>query len=152
ASIYLDHRLAARVARRLRAGEALVSAVSAELREQRPRLVHHAPLDVRDDEGLRVIQVVTSLQRGGAERIAVTLTEELRRHGVRCLLATLGRPTREAFAAPSGTVDLSTQAPDRARRLRPLCRLARDFAADLVHGHLLDGDEAARLAAVGQPV
>jgi glycosyltransferase involved in cell wall biosynthesis len=152
ASVYLDHRLTAGVAGRLRDGEALISAVSAELREQRPRLVHHAALDVRDDEGLRVIQVVTSLQRGGAERVAVTLTEELRRHGVRCLLATLGRPTREAFAAPSGTVDLSTQAPDRARRLRPLYRLARDFAADLVHGHLLDGDEAARLAAAGLPV
>src|SRR5208283_3204493 len=32
------------------------------------RVVHFAPLDVRRDPGLRVMELITSLQRGGAER------------------------------------------------------------------------------------
>ena len=70
------------------------------------RCVHYAPLDVYDDRGLRVLQVITALQRGGAERVTLDLVAELPAQNVRVRLATLGRPSREAFPAPPGTLHL----------------------------------------------
>src|SRR5208337_1444571 len=61
------------------------------------RVVHYAPLDVYDDRGLRVLQVITALHRGGAERMTLDLMAELPACKVRARLATLGRPLREAF-------------------------------------------------------
>src|SRR5436309_3249958 len=82
-------------------------------RAERLRVVHHAPLDVRDDPALRVVQIVTSLQQGGAERVTLDLARGLGRFCVRCLVVTLGRPTRSALAAPPDAVDLSPLGTDR---------------------------------------
>ncbi len=116
------------------------------------RLVHFAPLDVHDDPGLRVLQVVTSLQRGGAERVTLDLMAALPAHDVRVRLATLGRPLRESFPSPPETVDLSQGARNSEARRAGLVRLAMAFGADLVHGHLLTAEDARYVSAHGLPL
>jgi glycosyltransferase involved in cell wall biosynthesis len=152
ASAYLDPVLAAALARRLQRGEELIAALRSEVAGSRHRIVHAAVLDVYDDAALRVLQVVTSLQRGGAERVTLGLTEELKRAGVRCRVVTLGNPTRAPFPAPPGTVCLGRLGRDRTARLQAVADVVRSFAADLVHGHLLDRPDAAGLAGLGLPL
>ncbi|WP_437731803.1 glycosyltransferase [Sorangium sp. So ce1335] len=149
ASVYLDAPLAAGVAARLRAGEALDAALQGELGGRRARVVRHAPLDVCDDAALRVAQVVTSLQQGGAERIAIDLATALPRRGVRSRVCAVYRPTRPTFAAPPGTLDLSEVPGDREARFDALARGLAAWGADLAHAHLLDADDLARLSARG---
>ncbi|WP_437672441.1 glycosyltransferase [Sorangium sp. So ce131] len=151
ASVYLDAPLAAGVAARLRAGEALDAALRGELgaRRARVRVVRHAPLDVCDDAAPRVAQVVTSLQQGGAERIALDLAAELPRRGVRARVYAVYRPTRPTFAAPPGTVDLGDARGDREARFDALARGLAAWGADLAHVHLLDAEDLARLSARG---
>jgi glycosyltransferase involved in cell wall biosynthesis len=152
ASLYLELEPALELARRLTDGCAVDEAARDLLSGDRWRVVRFAPLDVRDDPGLRVVQVVTSLQRGGAERLTLDLSAELRRRGSSCLLVTLGRPARQAFPTPPGTVHLASNELDRTVRAAAVGRLARAFAADLVHGHLLDAEDAASIAADGMPL
>jgi len=116
------------------------------------RVVHCASLDAYDDPGLRVMQVITSLQRGGAERVTLDLMAELPGFGVAPRLATLGRPTRDAFAAPPQTLDLAGAIPTPAARLDALADQCIAGGADLVHGHLIPGEAARRVSARGLPV
>jgi glycosyltransferase involved in cell wall biosynthesis len=152
ASVYLEAAAAAGLAARLKGGEVLSEAFQAEIASGRHRAVRYTPLDVYHDSSLRVAQVVTSLQQGGAERIALYLAQRTSGRGVRPLLISLGRPTRTPFAMTAGTVDLSTIKGDRRRRAEAIAQVVRSFAADLVHGHLLDGEDVARLSALGLPV
>ncbi|WP_438023931.1 glycosyltransferase [Sorangium sp. So ce233] len=149
ASVYLDAPLVAGVAARLRAGEALDASLQGELAGRRARVVRHAPLDVCDDAALRVAQVVTSLQQGGAERIAIDLATELPRRGVRSRVHAVYRPTRPTFAAPPGALDLSEVPGDREQRFDALARALAAWGADLAHAHLLDAEDLARLSARG---
>ncbi|WP_437502393.1 glycosyltransferase [Sorangium sp. So ce1099] len=149
ASVYLDAPLAAGVAARLRAGQPLDVALQGELGARRARVVRHAPLDVCDDAALRVAQVVTSLQRGGAERIAIDLATGLPRRGVRSRVHAVYRPTRPTFGAPPGTLDLSGAPGDREARFDALARGLAAWGADLAHAHLLDAEDLARLSARG---
>ncbi|WP_437314914.1 glycosyltransferase [Sorangium sp. So ce385] len=149
ASVYLDAPLAGGVAARLRAGEPLDAALQGELGARRARVVRHAPLDVCDDAALRVAQVVTSLQRGGAERIAIDLATELPRRGVRSRVCAVYRPTRPTFGAPPGTLDLSEARGDREARFDALARGLAAWGADLAHAHLLDAEDLGRLSARG---
>ena len=119
---------------------------------QQLRVVHYAPLDVYDDRGLRVLQVITALHRGGAERMTLDLMAELPACNVRARLAILGRPSREAFAVPAGTLDLSGAAGNPEARAAALARQATAFGADLVHGHLIGGSDARLISAAGLPV
>jgi glycosyltransferase involved in cell wall biosynthesis len=146
ASVYLEAFPAGRVARRLQDGEGLGPALAAEIASGAHRVIHFPALDVHDDPGLRVVQVVTSLHQGGAERVALNLTRELGRYGVCCLLATLGRPTRGAFPAPACAIDLAARFGKREERFPALAKIACEFGADLLHAHLLEGEEVARLA------
>jgi glycosyltransferase involved in cell wall biosynthesis len=103
------------------------------------RVAHYPGLDVKDDDTLRIAEVVTSAQQGGAERIALDLARGLVRHGLRPRLVTLGRPTRKAFGVPEGSLDLSSvRGSDEGRRARTAARLLVAEGFDLVHGHLLD--------------
>ena len=103
------------------------------------RIVHYPGLDVMDDDSLRIAEVVTSSQQGGAERTAIDLARGLRHHGLRSILVTLGRPTRAAFEAPSGTIELAElRGPDPDHRARRAARHLVSLGFDLVHGHLLD--------------
>jgi glycosyltransferase involved in cell wall biosynthesis len=150
-SAYLDGEAAASLSRRLSEGGNLSDALRAEIATGRHRVVRFAPLDVHADDAFRVVQLVTSLQRGGAERVAIDLHRHLGWRGVRSLLAVLGRPTRAPFPAPPGTLDLSAIG-GREARVEAAHRAALGFAADVIHAHLLRGEELARLSSRGIPV
>jgi len=147
ASVYLGTRAAADLAARLDRGEPLIVAVATIVAGDL-RLVRYPALDVHEDPRLRVALAVTSLQQGGAERVVLDLAVTLPAFAVAPMIVTLGRPTRAAFPAPPGTIDVS-RAPDR---LAALAEEAIAFGADLVHGHLLTGDQAAALSATGIPL
>jgi len=149
---YLETPLVAPLAARLAEGELPDGALRAELCSAGRRVVRYAPLDVHFDPALRIVQLVTSLQQGGAERIALDLHRTLAQCGVHSLLVGLGSPTRAAFPVPDEAVDLSRTGPGRPERIAAAAQAALDFAADLVHGHLLHGADVAQLAAFGLPV
>lgn len=106
------------------------------------RKVHLPALDVHECEGMRVLQVITSIQLGGAERVTLDLAEELSRRGVAVAVAALGRPTRESFPEPPDFYDLWRTPRDAGARADAIADAARDFGADLIHGHLITADEA----------
>jgi glycosyltransferase involved in cell wall biosynthesis len=115
------------------------------------RVVHYGPLDAFEDRGMRVLQVITSLQRGGAERVTLDLMAELPALNTRVRLATLGRAMREAFPAPPGTHELAGLAREPAARGAELRRICDEFGADLVHGHLLNAADARSISAADIP-
>ena len=147
-SLFLDAKAVGALARQ---GAAFIEGIL-RVSLERLRVVHFTPLDVYDDCGLRVLQVITALHRGGAERMTLDLMAELSACNVRARLAILGRSSREAFTAPAGTLDLSGAAGDPEARAATLARLATAFGADLVHGHLISGSDVRRIAAAGLPV
>jgi glycosyltransferase involved in cell wall biosynthesis len=128
------------------------AACAALLASGRARAVRIPALDVRFDRRLRVALAVTTLHRGGAERVVLDLAAELRALGHEVLLAVLDRPSRSTFAAPEGTVHLQELARSRAQRIQLLADLAIERGADLVHVHLADGEEVRLLARAGVPV
>jgi glycosyltransferase involved in cell wall biosynthesis len=149
---YLEPPIVKSLVQRLLAEQTLDAALDAEVSSSRHRVVRYAPLDVHFDTALRVVQLVTSLQQGGAERIALDLHRTLGQYGVRSLLVGLGSPTRAAFPTPADAVDLSRVGPARSDRIAAAAQAAFDFAADLVHAHLLHGADVAQLSACGLPV
>lgn len=116
------------------------------------RKVHLPLLDVRMWRGWRVLMVVTSIQIGGAERVTLDLAHELGRLGVSVAVAALGRPTRTSFPEPAFFFDLSHVPRDAESRGEAIARAAREFGADLVHGHLLTAAEARAVRAQGLPL
>lgn len=116
-----------------------------------PVVVHWARLDhAPDDPRLFVMEVVTSLQHGGAERIACDLAANLPRHGVRSRLVSLGRPHRTPLHAPADVLDLSHIS--RNERAGVLTELAVASGVDVLHLHLTNADETRALSASGIPV
>jgi hypothetical protein len=105
-SLYLEQPCVQSLCRRLAEGRELATAIHEELTGPGRRVVHYAPLDVHFDAALRIVQLVTSLQQGGAERIALDLHRTLTHYGFRSLVISMGSPTRAAFAIPPETVDL----------------------------------------------
>lgn len=152
ASVYLEVSPRDRLIKRMRQGEDFAAALRAVVGGAGQRVIRFSPLDVYCDRALRVVQLVTSLQRGGAERITLSLVRELGAFGIRTRLITLGKPTRAPFTAPAGTVDLSGRGGSRPRRLEIAARAALAFGADLVHGHLLDAADVTQLAGHGLPL
>jgi glycosyltransferase involved in cell wall biosynthesis len=153
ASVFLEPRLARALGERLAAGDAMDAALEAAARDHHARVVRYAPLDVHAGAALRAVQVVTSLQQGGAERVALSLATVLPRAGVPTLLVALGGPTRAPFPAPPGALDLSWERRlDREGRIAPLLDAVAAFGADVVHAHLLEGNELRRLSAGGVPL
>jgi len=118
-------------------------------RRERIRLVAWPDLRIAFDPRLRVIQAVTSIQRGGAERIALSLTTELARRGVNVRLAAPFRPTRDAFPKPKEWLDLEKLSAGRRSTFDTLLEVAGGF--DLLHLHLFKSDEVRRLVATGIP-
>ena len=115
------------------------------------RVVHWSPLDLAaTEERLTVYQIVTSLQHGGAERIALDLAESLPAHCVASRLIVLGKPHRRPLEAPLGTIDLSHL--PRANRAEFLAKLAIRSGADVLHVHLTDATETRALSNSGIPV
>ena len=151
-SLYLDRQPAQSLACVLDSGLDRAGAIAQVVRDDRWRVVRFAPLDVLADARLRVVQVITSLQLGGAERIALALAGSLERHGIVCRLVTLGRSPRRSFSAPPGTIDLSVVTDGPVARASAAGRLARDFSADVIHAHLLDASQVTAVAQAGIPV
>jgi glycosyltransferase involved in cell wall biosynthesis len=115
------------------------------------RVVHWPALDLAaTDERLAVYQIVTSLQHGGAEKIARDLAEELPRHDVAARLVVLGKPHRTVLDAPPGTLDLSHVR--RGERAGMLAKHAIAQGADVLHVHLTDAEETRALSKAGIPV
>lgn len=102
--------------------------------------------------GLRVVVAVTTLHRGGAERVVLDLVSGLRARGHDVVLAVVDGASRATFDAPQGTVFLHDGVRGRAARIDALVELARTHRADAIHAHLLDGDELARLTRSEVPV
>jgi glycosyltransferase involved in cell wall biosynthesis len=103
------------------------------------RLIHWNSLDCGHDEQLRALEVVTSLQHGGAERIAWELNRLLPHHGVSSRMVVLGSPLRQELPRPAFLVDLSGL--NRERRAAAMEAAALDFGADVLHGHLIDAED-----------
>lgn len=108
------------------------------------RVIRHASLDVGFDPRPRLLQVITSLQRGGAERLGLDLHHELPRHRVTTGLLTLGSPTRAPFPTPADVMERRLP-PDPVIRAREIMQVARHIGADAVHAHLVDGATLAQL-------
>jgi len=119
--------------------------------QETPLVVHWARLDhAPDDPRLFVMQVVTSIQHGGAERIACDLAENLPRHGVRSCLVSLGKTHRTPLPAPPDLLDLSLL----SRHERPdyLAKSAIATGADVLHLHLTNAALTRAIAASRIPV
>jgi len=113
------------------------------------RIVAWPGLDVFSDMRLRVVQIVTSLQRGGAERIALNLASLLQRRGVHVRLTAPFRPTRDAFEPPASWLDLEPARSPGESAFDALLRVATSF--DVLHLHLFKPPELARFCATGVP-
>ena len=116
------------------------------------RVVHLPELDSHLSESLRVIQLVTSIQVGGAERVALDLAARLPERGVASLLVTLCKQTRQSFSPPRELLDLSRFRSDPARAAAEVENAALAFGADAIHAHLIRAEEAAALRSRGLPV
>ncbi|MFM7058632.1 MAG: glycosyltransferase [Planctomycetota bacterium] len=115
------------------------------------RLVFWPDLNVGCDRRRRVLQVITSLQRGGAERLAIDLHEcWLRQHDLSPMLVALGAPTRDAFPNPQAFLELSHHG-SRPARVEAAIRFAQVYGADVIHSHLLHRAELQRFAGSGVP-
>jgi glycosyltransferase involved in cell wall biosynthesis len=116
------------------------------------RIVRVPSFDVAFTETPHVVELVTTLHRGGAERVVLDLTRELDLLGIDVTLAVLDRASRTMFDPPAGTVFLDELAEGRSERLEALGELAITIGADIVHAHLVNGDDLRRLARSGVPV
>ncbi len=145
ASVRLDGDVAVRVARALREGRTLHEALATVPL----RRVRVGSLDVRFDPRPRVAQVITSLQQGGAERVALDLHLARRRRGLPARLYAIGRPARPVFEVPPGVVDLADAKVRGDAAVGDVARDAVRWGADLVHAHLLSSPAVKTLAAHG---
>ena len=151
ASVWMDSRAANRLLRSLQNDLGLEQAIQSEMRNPANRLVFWPHLNVGYDRCRRVVQVITSLQRGGAERLAIDLHEcWLNQPDFSPLLVALGAPTRDAFPNPPAFVELSHRG-SRPARVEAATHLVQAFGADVVHSHLLYRAELQRLASIGVP-
>jgi glycosyltransferase involved in cell wall biosynthesis len=106
------------------------------------KTVHFQELDGCASAGLRVLQLVTSIQIGGAERVTLDLAAAMPALGVATLVVAAGRPLRESFPAPPGFVDLSALRGNAERLACGVRDAALSFGADVVHAHLIRAAEA----------
>ncbi len=150
--VYLESDARAPLAALLESGHSFREAMQRLVRDRRFRAVHLPALDAHHDAALRVLQVVTTIQIGGAERVTLDLAEELDRQHVRVCVAALGRPTRLAFPEPRDFADLSDVPNSPEARADAVANLARGFGADLVHAHLIRAAEARAIRARGFPL
>lgn len=145
-SAWLDAAAARQLGAALPSSPSMAAAIASLRGTRRVRV---AALDARFDPGVRVVQAITSLQQGGAERVALDLHVALTRRGVGARLCTVDRPARTTFALPDGVVDLSAARHRPEAVARALVDEATAFGADLVHAHLLSTPVVKALAAQG---
>ena len=120
--------------------------------ETRIRAVQLPELAHVHDPRLRVLQVATSVQYGGAERVAIDLADGLCKRGHSAWLAALGKPTRKAYVPERNFFDLSKCGRDPQSRANGVARLARELRVDVIHAHLISAAESEALWATGIPL
>lgn len=151
ACVYVEPPSARELALLLRSGSTWLEALQRLVRERRFRAVHLPELDVHDDPAWRVLQLVTTIQIGGAERVALDLAAELTSQHARVCIAALGGPTRSSFPEPANFADLSHVPNEPEARALAVAEVCHEFAADLVHAHLIRGGEARAIKELGVP-
>ena len=133
-------------------GASFDAAVAQLVASRASRSVRLPSLDGRRDAGLRVLQVVTSLQTGGAERVVLELAAELNRQGTATAVAATGRPMRAELPRPPAFFDLSGVARDAETLGGAVAACAVRWGADVVHAHLVRGDLCRVVRGHGLPV
>ncbi len=108
-------------------------------------------LDVSYSRSLRVLVAVTTLHRGGAERVAVDLAQGLPTHEIATLLAVLDEPQRQTISPSPRAIRVYEGGRDRATRAEALVQLAEREGVDVVSAHLLDSVELDLLASRDVP-
>ncbi len=116
----------------------------------RARVVRIPDLDVEVDERLRALQIITSLQQGGAERLVYELATALPAEGVAARICTVDRAQRQVLC--TDTVDLSAQRRDPRALANAVVAEAVRWGADVLHAHLLAVGELRALSAHGIPL
>ncbi len=124
-------------------GLAPARAVAEAVRSGAVRAFVHPACNVGVDPRLRVLELVTTLHRGGAERLVLDLHARLPRLGATSLLATTSRPVRTEFPAPESTLSVHGERLDEA---------TASLFPDVVHAHLLDEGRLAALARASVPL
>jgi glycosyltransferase involved in cell wall biosynthesis len=151
-SLYLDPAAAHALADALAASIPWAHAVRKTSRLRTLRCVSLHDVDVCYDPRLRAVQLVTTIQIGGAERMALDFAHEFNRTGTATLVAALAAPTRRSFPVPPHFVDLSRVRNDAESRAAAVFDVASRWGADFVHAHLVRADEAAAIRARGVPL
>ena len=152
ASIYLDPAPGAALGVRLACGEPWEKALRRVAKMRAFRTVPLREVEVRFSNTPRVVQLVTTIQIGGAERVTLDLAEELNRSGMPTAVAALGLPTRRAFPAPRHFADLSEVEFNPSSRAEAVARLCLEWGGDLVHAHLIRASEAEAIRSHGIPL
>ncbi len=151
ACVYLEPA-AARALAALALKSAQLSWAISQLADMQCRAARLAELDVYFEPRLRIVQLVTTIQIGGAERVTLDLAGELRQLGHAVCVAAWGKPTRLAFPAPANFADLSHLPVDPEQRATSVANLCGSFGADLVHAHLIRAREAQAIRSRGLPL
>jgi glycosyltransferase involved in cell wall biosynthesis len=139
-------RLAAAIPARGAATDLLAHALA-----RRARIVRLSALDAPYAEELRVAEIVTSLQIGGAEKIACDLARHLPRALVSARLIGLGGATRTRWESVEGELDLGGSRLGAAARVALLVKELLGWGADVAHAHLFGPDVLGALADAGYP-
>ncbi len=151
ASVLLDPRLADQCRQLIAAGATVSTSIDRILNDPTVRRIRWSGADVGEDERVRVVQVITSLQRGGAERLALALHQAVPRTHVAMHLIVAGDPARSAFPLPDDAYTCADAGPRPARMMEAALMACR-LGADVVHAHLLAADDVAAFAAREVPL
>ncbi len=151
-SIYLDPEPARVLSERISTNEAIGTAIDRLARSRAFRCIPLHDIHARFDANLRVVQLVTTIQIGGAERVTLDLAEESNRLGIATVVAALSQPTRRSFPRPRFCADLSETPFEPEARAAAVERLCLEWGADIVHAHLIRANEAEAIQARGIPL
>jgi glycosyltransferase involved in cell wall biosynthesis len=116
------------------------------------RVVRLPALDAAHSPALRVLQVVTTIQTGGAEHVTLDLAAELNQQGIATAMAALGRPASRAFPTPPHLVSLADTPGTSEARAEAIAECALEWGADVVHAHLLTDADTRAVKARGLPL
>lgn len=130
--------------------EALLEQLVERGRAKRARMFVHPGFAVRQSDDLRVAILVTTLHRGGAERVALDLHAHSPRCGVASLLFVLDASKRASFPVPMDTVPIHRL--PKSERVARVLETTSDEGIDVVHAHLLSGEWLSHLSEADVPV
>ncbi len=122
------------------------------MRQRSSRCVLLPALAGNYDARCRALQVITTTQIGGAERVALDLADELNRQGVATAVASLHQPRRTLLPTPPAFYDLQHSARTPEERAAAIHRAGVQWGADVIHAHLIRGTEVDAIQKAGWPL